>query len=81
MPMVRKKFKCFQETYGSFHYTSLLYLTDFGKDFNGGRFVFEDGEEHNKTLYTVEPRKGRVSIFTSGAENLHYVEKVTDGSR
>ncbi|KAJ6639818.1 Mitochondrial import inner membrane translocase subunit TIM44 [Pseudolycoriella hygida] len=68
-----------KETYRSFHYTSLLYLSDFGKDFNGGRFVFEDGQEHNKTLYTVEPRKGRVSIFTSGAENLHYVEKVTDG--
>ncbi|XP_037029477.1 2-oxoglutarate and iron-dependent oxygenase domain-containing protein 3-like [Bradysia coprophila] len=70
-----------KETYGSFHYTSLLYLSDFGKDFNGGRFVFEDGAEHNKTLYTIEPKKGRVSIFTSGAENLHYVEKVTDGSR
>jgi hypothetical protein len=25
--------------------------------------------------------KGRVSMFTSGGENLHYVEKVTDGIR
>lgn len=24
---------------------------------------------------------GRVSMFTSGAENLHYVEKVTQGTR
>lgn len=35
-------------------------------------------EKHNKT---VEPRLARLSIFTSGAENLHYVEKVTSGTR
>lgn len=29
----------------------------------------------------VEPKKGRVSMFTSGAENLHYVEKVSSGVR
>ena len=29
----------------------------------------------------VEPKKGRVSIFTSGAENPHYVEKVLSGVR
>ena len=37
-----------------------------------------DGDRLNRT---VEPRKGRVSMFTSGGENLHYVEKVTDGIR
>lgn len=42
-------------TYGSFDYTSLLYLSDYLDDFGGGRFVFmEDGA--NKT---VEPRAGR----------------------
>ncbi|XP_063539629.1 2-oxoglutarate and iron-dependent oxygenase domain-containing protein 3-like isoform X2 [Cydia strobilella] len=66
-----------KETYKSFHYTTLLYLGDYGKDFEGGRFVFID-EKYNRTL---EPRKGRVSMFTSGAENLHYVEKVTSGIR
>ncbi|XP_063627103.1 2-oxoglutarate and iron-dependent oxygenase domain-containing protein 3-like [Cydia splendana] len=66
-----------KETYKSFHYTTLLYLGDYGKDFQGGRFVFID-EKYNRT---VEPRKGRVSMFTSGAENLHYVEKVTSGIR
>lgn len=30
---------------------------------------------------TVEPRKARVSMFTSGSENLHHVEKVTAGVR
>ncbi|KAG2460936.1 OGFD3 protein, partial [Polypterus senegalus] len=41
-------------TYGSFDYTSLLYLSDYGVDFGGGRFVFMDGS-HNRT---VEPRAG-----------------------
>ncbi|XP_069887824.1 2-oxoglutarate and iron-dependent oxygenase domain-containing protein 3 isoform X2 [Dipodomys merriami] len=63
--------------YGSFDYTSLLYLSDYLEDFGGGRFVFmEDGA--NKT---VEPRAGRVSFFTSGSENLHRVEKVRWGTR
>lgn len=66
-----------KETYESFHYTSLLYLTNYGQDFQGGRFVFID----DNTNRTVEPRKGRVSMFTSGSENLHYVEKVTSGTR
>ncbi|XP_004929738.2 2-oxoglutarate and iron-dependent oxygenase domain-containing protein 3 isoform X1 [Bombyx mori] len=66
-----------KETYKSFHYTTLLYLTDYNIDFKGGRFVFID-EKYNRT---IEPRKGRVSMFTSGKENLHYVEKVTSGTR
>ncbi|CAG9790975.1 unnamed protein product [Diatraea saccharalis] len=66
-----------KETYRSFHYTSLLYLGDYGVDFKGGRFVFID-EKFNRT---IEPKKGRVSMFTSGRENFHYVEKVTSGVR
>ncbi|XP_005069837.1 2-oxoglutarate and iron-dependent oxygenase domain-containing protein 3 isoform X2 [Mesocricetus auratus] len=64
-------------TYGSFDYTSLLYLSDYLEDFGGGRFVFME-EGANKT---VEPRAGRVSFFTSGSENLHRVEKVLWGTR
>lgn len=64
-------------TYGSFDYTSLLYLSDFGYDFAGGRFIFMD-QTGNRT---VEPRAGRVSFFSSGSENLHRVEKVTWGTR
>ncbi|XP_055902796.1 2-oxoglutarate and iron-dependent oxygenase domain-containing protein 3-like [Eupeodes corollae] len=70
-----------KETYESFHYTSLLYLNDYKKDFNGGRFLFIDGIDKNKTISAVEPKMGRVSAFTSGSENLHNVEKVTDGTR
>lgn len=41
-------------TYGSFDYTSLLYLSDYSKDFGGGRFVFMDADSNK----TVEPRAG-----------------------
>ena len=34
-----------RETYPNFHYTSLLYLTDFGVDFSGGEFVFVDSHD------------------------------------
>ncbi|KAL5018463.1 hypothetical protein ScPMuIL_004185 [Solemya velum] len=66
-----------KETYGSFHYTSLLYLTTYGQEFTGGRFIFIDPDKNR----TVEPKLARVSFFTSGSENVHYVEKVEDGTR
>ncbi|KAK7134805.1 hypothetical protein R3I93_018043 [Phoxinus phoxinus] len=66
-----------KETYGSFDYTSLLYLSDYGLEFGGGRFVFMDPNSNR----TVEPRAGRVSFFSSGSENLHHVEKVVWGTR
>lgn len=44
-----------KETYETFHFTSLLYLSDYGSEFQGGRFVFVDGDHMNRT---VEPRKG-----------------------
>uniref|UniRef100_A0A8B9FHI6 2-oxoglutarate and iron dependent oxygenase domain containing 3 n=1 Tax=Amazona collaria TaxID=241587 RepID=A0A8B9FHI6_9PSIT len=64
-------------TYGSFDYTSLLYLSDYSEDFGGGRFVFMDAGSNK----TIEPQAGRVSFFTSGSENLHRVEKVHWGTR
>jgi len=70
-----------KHTYESFHYTSLLYLNDYGRDFEGGRFVYLDNLYSPRVNVTVEPRKGRVSMFTSGAENPHFVERVKDGER
>lgn len=74
-----------KKTYESFHYTSLLYLSDFGTDFKGGRFRFIDGSEAEaekaRKFSYVEPKKGRLSVFTSGEENLHNVEKVEEGER
>ncbi|GIY88147.1 2-oxoglutarate and iron-dependent oxygenase domain-containing protein 3 [Caerostris extrusa] len=51
--------------------------SDYGVDFSGGRFVFVS----NSKNMTVEPRIGRVSAFTSGSENPHYVERVSSGTR
>lgn len=68
-----------KETYPSFHYTSLLYLADYKRDFEGGRFIFFDG--HDKVNRSVEPKEARVSAFTSGIENKHFVEPVTGGTR
>nr|AEE61876.1 unknown [Dendroctonus ponderosae] len=70
-----------KHTYESFHYTSLVYLNDFRVNFKGGRFVYLDNMKNPRANVTVEPRKGRVSMFTSGAENPHFVERVTDGER
>lgn len=64
-------------TFGSFDYTSLLYLSDYGTDFTGGRFIFMDPNGNR----TVEPRAGRLSFFSSGSENLHRVEQVSWGTR
>lgn len=63
--------------YGSFVYSSLIYLSDYGVDFQGGEFVFVDKE----SSHTILPAKGRFHLFTSGSENVHYVAKVTSGVR
>jgi len=68
-----------KETYPSFHFTSLLYLVSYKRDFTGGRFVFLD--THQKMNRTIDPKEGRISVFTSGAENKHHVEPVTGGTR
>lgn len=64
-------------TYKTFYYTSLLYLSEYGADFMGGRFTFID-KRSNKT---VEPKAGRLSFFTSGSENPHFVEPIVSGTR
>merc|ERR1712037_524253 len=68
------------EQYGTFAFTSLLYLSTAGADFDGGAFVFEgvgDGEEASGADVDVEPRLGRLVAFTSDAENPHRAARVT----
>eukprot|EP00743_Colponemidia_sp_Colp-15_P004470 GILK01004820.1.p1 GENE.GILK01004820.1~~GILK01004820.1.p1 ORF type:complete len:308 (+),score=33.06 GILK01004820.1:48-971(+) len=60
-----------------YDYSGLLYLADYQTDFTGGDFVFIDGD----SITTVEPRKGRLIMFNSGAENPHQVRKVKTGTR
>ena len=50
-----------QETYPSFHYTSLVYLNDYGHDFQGGRFIFNDRDANR----TVQPKTGESTAPSS----------------
>lgn len=52
----------------------LLYLNS---DFTGGDFVFMDEDKD----YIVQPKSGRVLLFSSSIENVHRVEQVTRGNR
>ena len=63
-----------------YHYSGLLYLSMYGEDFAKGRVLFYDAES-SAVEQVVEPRPGRVLIFTSGLENPHKVERVTSGQR
>jgi len=66
-----------KKQYGTFVYTALLYLSEFGEDFQGGEFVFIDKGKNQ----TIIPHPGLLSFFTSGSENVHCVQKVTQGIR
>lgn len=68
-----------KEQYEGFHYTTLIYLNTHHLDFYGGRFYWINAKEN--TTLSHSPTKGRLSIFTSGSENKHYVEKVKSGVR
>ena len=48
-----------------------------GADFDGGQLVFHDPDADRVIL----PQPGLLVAFTSGATNLHAVERVTHGSR
>ncbi|EKX36100.1 hypothetical protein GUITHDRAFT_146036 [Guillardia theta CCMP2712] len=61
----------------TYDYSALLYLNTHGKDFHGGEFSFIDDDADR----IVQPRAGRLLIFTSGPENLHQVREVTRGTR
>jgi hypothetical protein len=69
------------EQYQSFAYTALLYLSDHGadKDFVGGAFEFVDQPKSEGR--TVLPARGRLLVFTSGAENRHRVTRLRTGER
>ena len=61
----------------TYDYSALLYLNEFGTDFEGGEFEFVDDDANRM----VQPRAGRLILFTSGPENLHRVRRVVSGTR
>ncbi|TPX42900.1 hypothetical protein SeMB42_g04948 [Synchytrium endobioticum] len=69
-----------REQYGTFAFTGLLYLSTQQRDFSGGEFVFlSENGRHDEVK--IQPKAGRLSLFTSGSENRHRVEKVVKGRR
>ena len=64
-----------------YHYSGLLYMSTYGTDFTGGRLHFVNRSETSQSVEIVEPKAGRMVIFSSGSENPHFVERVTSGER
>lgn len=56
-----------------YDYSGLLYLSEYGRDFEGGLFEFFHADGRSDTL--IEPAPGRLFIFTSGRENPHRVRQ------
>jgi len=48
----------FQADHESITFNAMIYLSDYGIDFEGGRLVFLD-----KRSTIIEPRKGNKSVF------------------
>jgi len=71
------------DQYGSYAYTTLLYLSDHGSDFDGGELVFMKDSESEPAvdISAVEPRVGRIIAFTSDSENTHRARRLKRGVR
>eukprot|EP01060_Flectonema_neradi_P011282 TRINITY_DN18382_c0_g1_i1.p1 TRINITY_DN18382_c0_g1~~TRINITY_DN18382_c0_g1_i1.p1 ORF type:complete len:281 (+),score=49.73 TRINITY_DN18382_c0_g1_i1:59-901(+) len=61
------------QQYGSFAFTTLLYLSSQDEDFTGGSLVI-NGKP-------ISPTTGAMVGFSSGSENPHHVDKVETGIR
>ncbi|KAJ7561134.1 hypothetical protein O6H91_03G015300 [Diphasiastrum complanatum] len=56
------------------HYSAVCYLNNYGEDFEGGLFHFQQGEPHTLVPSTVV-------IYTADEQNIHCVDEVTSGER
>ena len=79
-----------EASFGHYHYSAVLYLSTQREDFEGGRFVFSDGHDapvpgaemvDGRVLSPFEPAIGSAVAFSSGWENMHFVEPTTGGCR
>ncbi|XP_015957912.1 uncharacterized protein LOC107482048 [Arachis duranensis] len=58
------------------HFAVVCYLNNYGKDFNGGLFRFQDGQP-----MSIMPMAGDVLMYTADQRNIHSVDEITDGER
>ena len=66
------------------HFSAVLHLQSQGSGFEGGELVFSDplpGSHGSRELTRLTPVQGRLHMFSSGWENLHYVDRITSGVR
>ncbi|CAM9723080.1 unnamed protein product [Chrysoparadoxa australica] len=63
-----------------YDYSGLLYLSDYGTEFTGGKFAFQQADTEPVEMI-IKPARGALLAFTAGMENPHQVRKVTSGTR
>lgn len=73
----------------TYHYSGVLYLSTQHEDFEGGAFSFTDPpgaddrsrDSGDRRITPLSPSSGLAVIFSSGWENMHFVEPVVSGCR
>ncbi|KAH6764978.1 2-oxoglutarate and oxygenase superfamily protein [Perilla frutescens var. hirtella] len=57
-------------------FSAVCYLNNYGVDFHGGLFHFQDGEPS-----TIAPMAGDVVLYTADDRNTHSVSEISEGER
>jgi len=69
---------CDEAVAGHLHFSSVVWLSEQGSDFEGGELAFY---RERLPRMLVEPAIGRAALYTGGWENIHRVKPVTRGER
>lgn len=69
-----------KESHKHVHYTVIIFLSTYKRNHTGGRFIFVDIEKKKKkTNHVVDPKIGRIVVYSTGAENTFVIENVING--
>lgn len=68
-----------KEIHKNVHYTVVIFLSNYKVNFYGGRFLFIEQEKKKLKNHIVDPKAGRVLVYSSGSENTHIIENVLNG--
>lgn len=61
------------------HYSVIIFLSSYKRNFNGGRFLFVDYEKKKKKSNFIDPKVGRIVVYSAGEENSHIIENILNG--
>lgn len=56
-----------------------IFLTRYSKNHIGGKFIITDVENKKRKNVIIEPKGGRVLVYSSGSENTHFIENIVSG--